>query len=196
MDLFYRNIKKRVKKGFKHIMNKRCSAQIKKILIYTGLILWAVIVLFPFYWMILTSFKSYSSYNAEYVPKFYAADPTLQNFADAFTLVPLAKYLLNTVIFTVITTTAMLIVITLAAFAFARLSFKGLNINFVVNRVIFAQVHCEHSRKLIRQGGSARQFRISRWIHVTRIIEFTAPIANIRNLANHVNIRGAGSRAR
>ncbi|MBQ1527876.1 MAG: carbohydrate ABC transporter permease, partial [Lachnospiraceae bacterium] len=112
--------------------DKHSQISVKKVLIYTGLILWAVIVLFPFYWMILTSFKSYSSYNAEYVPKFYATDPTLQNYADAFTLVPLGKYLLNTVLFTVITTAAMLIVITLAAFAFARLSFKGRDLLFTL----------------------------------------------------------------
>ncbi len=112
--------------------NKHTGIQPKKIVIYTGLVLWALIVLFPFYWMILTSFKSYSSYNAEYVPKFYASDPTLQNYVDAFTLVPLGKYLLNTLFFTVITTAAMLIVITLAAFAFARLSFKGRDLLFTL----------------------------------------------------------------
>ncbi len=112
--------------------DKHSQISVKKVLIYTGLILWAVIVLFPFYWMILTSFKSYSSYNAEYVPKFYASDPTLQNYVDAFTLVPLGKYLLNTLFFTVITTAAMLIVITLAAFAFARLSFKGRDLLFTL----------------------------------------------------------------
>lgn len=112
--------------------DKHSQISVKKVLIYTGLILWAVIVLFPFYWMILTSFKSYSSYNAEYVPKFYATDPTLQNYVDAFTLVPLGKYLLNTVLFTVITTAAMLIVITLAAFAFARLSFRGKDLLFTL----------------------------------------------------------------
>ena len=113
-------------------MNRHTGISLKKIIIHTGLILWAVIVLFPFYWMILTSFKSYSSYNAEYVPKFYAADPTLQNYADAFTLVPLGKYLLNTLIFTLVTTAVMLIVITLAAFAFARLSFRGKDLVFTL----------------------------------------------------------------
>ncbi|MCR4657697.1 MAG: carbohydrate ABC transporter permease [Lachnospiraceae bacterium] len=113
-------------------MKRHTNIPLKKIMIYTGLILWAVIVLFPFYWMILTSFKSYSSYNAEYVPRFYAVDPTLKNYADAFTLVPLGKYLLNTLIFTVITTAVMLIVITLAAFALARLSFRGKNLVFTL----------------------------------------------------------------
>ncbi|MDO4331600.1 MAG: carbohydrate ABC transporter permease [Eubacteriales bacterium] len=99
---------------------------------YTLLTLWAVIVLFPFYWMVLTSVKSYSSYNSEYIPKFFTLSPTLQNYADAFTAVPLARYFANTAIFTVITTAVMLVVITLAAFAFARLEFKGKNIAFVI----------------------------------------------------------------
>jgi multiple sugar transport system permease protein len=99
---------------------------------YILLVFWAIVVLFPFYWMVLTSVKSYSAYNSEYIPKFYTLSPTLQNYVDAFTEVPLARYFLNTVIFTVITTTLMLVVITLAAFAFARLEFKGKNIAFLI----------------------------------------------------------------
>ena len=99
---------------------------------YVLLALWAVIVIFPFYWMILTSVKSYSAYNAEYIPKLFTAAPTLQNYADAFTAVPLARYFLNTVIFTVVTTALMLVVIVLAAFAFARLEFRGKNLLFTL----------------------------------------------------------------
>lgn len=99
---------------------------------YVLLTAWAVIVLFPFYWMILTSLKSYGAYNSEYIPKFFTLSPTLQNYADAFTTVSLGRYLINTTIFTVMTTAIMLFVITLAAFAFARLDFKGKNIAFLV----------------------------------------------------------------
>jgi len=99
---------------------------------YIFLSLWGLIVLFPFYWMILTSIKSYGSYNAEYVPKFYATNPTVSNYVSAFSEVPLGKYFLNTTIFTLVTTAIMLVVITLAAFAFARLDFKGKNIVFVI----------------------------------------------------------------
>ena len=80
--------------------------------------------------MILSSVKSYSAYNAEYIPKFFTLSPTLQNYVDAFTTVSLGKYFLNTLIFTVVTTALMLIVITLAAFAFARLSFRGRDLAF------------------------------------------------------------------
>ena len=100
---------------------------IRNIITYTLLGIWALVVLFPFYWMLLTSVKSYGSYNAEYVPKFFTLSPTLQNYVDAFTQVPLARYFGNTLIFALITTAAMLVVIVLAAFAFARLDFKGRN---------------------------------------------------------------------
>ena len=79
---------------------------------YLFLTIWALIVLFPFYWMLLTSVKSYGAYNAEHIPAFFTASPTLENYKDAFTAVPLAKYLLNTLIFTVITTAIMMVVIT------------------------------------------------------------------------------------
>ncbi|MBQ9862303.1 MAG: carbohydrate ABC transporter permease [Lachnospiraceae bacterium] len=99
---------------------------------YIFLSVWAIIVLFPFYWMLLTSIKSYSSYNLEYVPKFYATNPTFQNYLDAFTSVNLARYFLNTFVFTVVTTAIMLIITVLSAFAFAWLNFKGKNVTFAL----------------------------------------------------------------
>ena len=97
---------------------------------YFFLALWALLVLFPFYWMILTSVKSYGAYNSEYIPKFYTLSPTTANYIQAFTAVPLARYFLNTLIFTVVTTGLMMIVVIFAAFAFARLDFKGKDIVF------------------------------------------------------------------
>ena len=110
----------------------RIRGNIRNGIVYFFLCLWALIVLFPFYWMVLTSVKSYSSYNSEYVPSFFTLSPTMQNYIDAFTTVSLGRYLWNTLIFTVITTAIMLIVITLAAFAFARLEFRGKNIAFAL----------------------------------------------------------------
>ena len=100
--------------------------------VYALLGFWALMVLFPFYWMLLTSVKSYGSYNAEYVPKLFTLSPTLQNYADAFQAVPLGRYFLNTIVFTVITTGIMLVVTVLAAFAFARLNFRGKDLAFTV----------------------------------------------------------------
>ena len=99
---------------------------------YLFLTFWALIVLFPFYWMLLTSVKSYGAYNSEYIPSFYTLTPTLQNYVDAFTTVPLGRYLLNTLIFTIVTTAILLVVAVFAAFAFARLEFKGKNTVFIL----------------------------------------------------------------
>ena len=104
--------------------------RVLSIITYTLLTLWALIVLFPFYWMLLTSVKSYSAYNGEYIPQFYTLSPTFENYAEAFTAVPLARYFLNTLIFTLATTAAMLAVTVLAAFAFSRLAFRGRNVLF------------------------------------------------------------------
>lgn len=99
-------------------------------LTYLGLSIWAVVVLFPFYWMVLTSLKSYGAYNSEHIPAFFTLSPTLENYVQAFTVVPLGGYLLNTLIFSVITTAIMVVVSTLAAYAFARLEFRGKNLLF------------------------------------------------------------------
>lgn len=110
----------------------RTRKRIVRGITYTFLSVWMLFVLFPFYWMILTSFKSYGAYNAEYIPLLYTLHPTIQNYLDAFTAVPLGDYFLNTLIFTMITTAAMLIVSTLAAFAFARLNFRGKDLAFTL----------------------------------------------------------------
>ena len=111
---------------------KATQTKIKKTIIYILLAIWAVAVLFPFYWMLLSSLKSYADYNAEVVPQFITLSPTIENYAIAFTSVPLLDYFINTIIFTVLTTALMLVIIVPAAFAFARLNFKGKNLLFVL----------------------------------------------------------------
>ena len=119
--------------GFSEIEKKaQRNEKIRKTVTYILLTFWSVIVLFPFYWMILTSVKSYSTYNAEYVPKLYTLAPTLQNYRDAFTAVSLGRYFVNTLIFTVVTTALMMIVTVLSAYAFARLKFPGKNLVFTL----------------------------------------------------------------
>lgn len=97
---------------------------------YLALSIWAVVVLFPFYWMVLTSLKSYAAYNSEHIPAFFTLSPTLENYVQAFTAVPLGGYLINTLIFAVITTAVMVVASTLAAYAFARLRFPGRDLVF------------------------------------------------------------------
>ena len=112
--------------------SRKISNIILNVVKYFFLGFWGLIVLFPFYWMIISSLKSYGAYNSEYIPKFFAANPTLENYRSAFTTVDLGGYFFNTVIFALVTTAIMLVVITLAAFAFARLEFKGKNIVFTL----------------------------------------------------------------
>ncbi len=107
-------------------------ARTLKGLTYCFLALWALFVLFPFYWMVLSSIKSYGAYNSEYIPKFFTLSPTLRNYADAFTTVSLGRYFLNTAIFTLLTTALMLAVTVLAAFAFSRLAFRGKDLVFTL----------------------------------------------------------------
>ena len=110
----------------------RVRTRARNILVYGFLGLWALMVLFPFYWMLLTSVKSYGTYNAEHIPKLFTLSPTLANYAEAFQAVPLARYFANTVIFTLATTALMLAVTVLAAFAFARLNFRGRDLMFTL----------------------------------------------------------------
>ena len=122
MDVNYQKIER----------NAAVRRRVVKGITYTLLGIWALIVLFPFYWMILTSVKSYSQYSSEFVPQFITLNPTLENYLTAFTAVPLAKYLWNTLIFTVATTAIMLVVTVLAAFGFSRMNFKGRDLVFTV----------------------------------------------------------------
>lgn len=110
----------------------RVRSTVLKIFIHSMLTAWAIAVLFPFYWMVLTSFKSYGAYNAEWVPKLFTTSPTLENYQSAFTAVPLLDYLFNTLVFTVCTTAIMMVVTVSAAFAFSRLDFKGKNLVFTL----------------------------------------------------------------
>ncbi len=94
--------------------------------------IWALIVLFPFYYMIITSLKSYGGFNSEMdiFTKITVTSPTLESYQTAFDAVPLVKYLANTLVFTLLTTGIMLIVTVLASYGFARINFKGKNLVF------------------------------------------------------------------
>lgn len=69
-----------------------------RIAVYTLLVVWAIAVLFPFYWMLVSSLKTTGEYNGESIPKLYPSSPTLENYATAFNTVPLGDYFVNTII--------------------------------------------------------------------------------------------------
>ena len=101
--------------------------------VYALLAIWALVVLFPFYYMLLTAFKTNGELAGEIVPKLYVISPTVLNFLEAFTQVPLLQYLFNTLVYTVLTTALMLVVIIPASFAFSRLEFKGKTLVFTLS---------------------------------------------------------------
>ena len=122
------------KKSLLYLEKRRANTLevIKKIIVYVLLSFWGIMVIFPFFWMILTSIKSLGEYTNETIPKFYSATPTFENYRTAFEAVKLSEYMLNTLIFALTTTFIMLVVSILAAFAFARINFRGKNIVFTL----------------------------------------------------------------
>ena len=100
-----------------------------KVIVYAFLIAMAVIVLFPFYWMIISSLKSLAEYR-ESVPTFWPKQILLSNYVDAFNTAKLGQLFINTMIVGVVSTLLSLVITVLSAFAFARLEFKGKDMLF------------------------------------------------------------------
>ena len=96
---------------------------------YAFLLIMALIVLFPFYWMIISSLKTLSEYR-QAVPTFWPQTLMLSNYVDAFTTANLGTLFLNTLYVGVVSTILSLIITVLSAFALARLEFKGKDLMF------------------------------------------------------------------
>lgn len=95
-----------------------------KVMVYFFLILMALIVIFPFYWMINSSLKSLEEYRQS-VPTFWPHKVLISNYASAYSTANLGRLFINTVIVGVVSTLLSLVITVLSAFAFARLEFKG-----------------------------------------------------------------------
>ena len=95
-----------------------------KIGVYAFLMIMALIVLFPFYWMIISSLKSLAEYR-QAVPTFWPNQIHFENYAEAFTTANLGRLFLNTLYVGLVSTGLSLVITVLCAFAFARLEFKG-----------------------------------------------------------------------
>ena len=96
---------------------------------YLFLGLMALIVLFPFYWMIISSLKSLEEYRLS-VPTFFPRKLLLSNYLNAFTTASLGRLFLNTMYVGIVSTLLSLAITILSAFAFARLEFKGKDLMF------------------------------------------------------------------
>lgn len=100
-----------------------------QIFYYVFLLIMAIIVLFPFYWMINSSLKSLTEYRMS-VPTFWPQKMLLSNYVDAFNTANLGRLFLNTAYVGIVSTILSLIITVLSAFAFARLEFKGKDLLF------------------------------------------------------------------
>lgn len=96
---------------------------------YLFLLVMAVIVLFPFYWMINSSLKSLTEYRMS-TPTFWPNRVLWTNYVDAFQTANLGRLFLNTAYVGIVSTILSLIITILSAFAFARLEFKGKDLMF------------------------------------------------------------------
>ena len=103
---------------------QRTTQFLTKTVTYLFLFLMAVIVLFPFYWMVISSLKSLDEYRLN-EPTFWPQQILMSNYADAFTTANLGTLFINTMIVGVVSTLLSLVITVLSAFAFARLEFKG-----------------------------------------------------------------------
>ena len=97
--------------------------------VYVFLGIMALIVLFPFYWMIISSLKSLDEYRLN-IPTFWPKVIIMQNYAEAFTAASLGRLFLNTAYVGIVSTILSLVITVLSAFAFARLEFKGKDLMF------------------------------------------------------------------
>ena len=110
-------------------VTQRITKVLTLFITYAFLIVMALIVLFPFYWMIISSLKSLDEYRAS-VPTFWPRMVLISNYAEAFSTGNLGRLFLNTAYVGIVSTMLSLIITILTAFAFARLEFKGKNALF------------------------------------------------------------------
>ena len=95
-----------------------------KFMTYAFLTTMALIILFPFYWMIISSLKSLAEYRLS-VPTFWPKKIMFGNYAEAFNAANLGTLFMNTLYVGIVSTLLSLVITVLSAFAFARLEFKG-----------------------------------------------------------------------
>jgi multiple sugar transport system permease protein len=103
----------------------------KNVILHLAIYTLALLVIAPFIWMILTSFKDMSEIYV-YPPKWLPEKFNFDNYVKAFTAAPFGRYYLNSLIVAFTVTLGQLITCSMAAFAFARLRFKGRDILFYI----------------------------------------------------------------
>ncbi|MBQ7370394.1 MAG: carbohydrate ABC transporter permease [Blautia sp.] len=111
--------------------NKKAGETVRKVVLYVILILIAIMMLVPFAWMISSSLKlekDVFSFPMKWIP----ADPQWSNYKEIWTKVPLLLGFFNTTKLTICTTALQIITSSFAAYAFAKLEFKGRDTIFMM----------------------------------------------------------------
>ena len=109
---------------------KNTKTRAFRVILYAVLIALALVMLVPFAWMLSASFKLDKDvfiFPIQWIPE----NPRWQNYVDIWNKIPLAKFVLNTVKLTLIVTFLQLLTSSFAAYAFAKLQFKGKNTLFL-----------------------------------------------------------------
>ena len=113
---------------------QRIAKVVGQVVLYAFLIAMALVVLFPFYWMIISSLKSKDEYyygTGDGKQTFWPVDGLdWQNYAQAFKVGNLGVTFANTVYVGIVSTALSLVITVISAFALARLEFKGKNLLF------------------------------------------------------------------
>ena len=107
----------------------RRSYAINKFITYFFLILGAVIMIFPFVWMILTSSKTVPE-SMQIPPTILPKQFTLDNFSDAIASLPFANLYINTILMVFFRVVCAVLFSSMAGYAFAKLKFRGKNLLF------------------------------------------------------------------
>ncbi len=94
-------------------------------IVYLGLTFFIVIMLFPFYWMVITSIKPDVELYLSKQNPLWVFNPTLQHYFYLFQKTPFVTWLTNSLVVAIVSTSVSLFVGTIAAYALARLRFRG-----------------------------------------------------------------------
>ena len=104
---------------------------LRKIFCYTLLTVGALCMVFPFIWMLLSSFKTHGEI-IQFPPKLFSSHFGFENYKQAFSMAPFGKYFLNSVVVMVLSVICTTTTSILGAFAFSKMKFPGKEIIFAI----------------------------------------------------------------
>ena len=114
------------------LSSQRNFRRLQQIIIFVIMLIGAVAMIAPFEWMLATSFSRSANVAMPRIPTFWPSDPSTFNYKVAITNIPLARYYLNSLIVTVVSTLGYLFFSSLTGYAFAKGRFVGKSFLFII----------------------------------------------------------------